>query len=479
MPLRARLWRRPARAFERAHARGAAALLRDRCWRRCSTSAAVRWATANRLSLYGLGIPPAQYEALAGGSDMREVLRSRRRAAGLRLQPRRQLLRLAGLRPVAMPRRGRARCRPICGASISTRVRARVDRVEVLNRSITEYLAGCPDASRDRYVLLDAQDWMTDAQLNALWAEITRTARPGARVIFRTAAEPSLLPGRLDPALLGALALRGGAVAGASPSATARRSTAASISTSSRADDERRRRVGRADGPHLSPAAAFLRFHAQILPAGARPPDRAARAAGRQPGARDRLRHGAQPGRARRAPIPTCTSSASTSPPRCSTRRAGVVERAGLAVDIRARPRRCHAFDPALLFGVPGFSRIFVSYSLSMIPGWQAVLARALGLAGAGRRTAHRRFRRPGAACRAGSAPACGGGSACSMSARVTNLEAELTLLGLRPARSPPSSGRTAATPNTRYLAAASTRPRSRRAWPLCRQGIGKRPGRC
>ena len=34
---------------------------------------------------------------------------------------------------------------------------------------------------------------------------------------------------------------------------------------------------------------------------------------------------------------------------------------------------------PALLFGVPGFSRIFVSYSLSMMPGWQAVLDRALG----------------------------------------------------------------------------------------------------
>jgi len=81
-------------------------------------------------------------------------------------------------------------------------VRARVDRVEVLNRSITEHLAGCADASRDRYVLLDAQDWMTDAQLNLLWSEITRTARPGARVIFRTAAEPSLLPGRVGPALL-------------------------------------------------------------------------------------------------------------------------------------------------------------------------------------------------------------------------------------------------------------------------------------
>ncbi len=41
---------------------------------------------------------------------------------------------------------------------------------------MTDYLAACPAASRDRYVLLDAQDWMTDAQLNALWAEITRTA---------------------------------------------------------------------------------------------------------------------------------------------------------------------------------------------------------------------------------------------------------------------------------------------------------------
>ena len=34
-------------------------------------------------------------------------------------------------------------------------------------------------------------------------------------------------------------------------------------------------------------------------------------------------------------------------------------------------------FDPALLFGVPGFSRIFISYSLSMIPGWRAVLDQA------------------------------------------------------------------------------------------------------
>jgi S-adenosylmethionine-diacylglycerol 3-amino-3-carboxypropyl transferase len=43
---------------------------------------------------------------------------------------------------------------------------------------------------------------MNDAQLNALWREITRTAKPGARVIFRTAAKPSLLPGRVAPEIL-------------------------------------------------------------------------------------------------------------------------------------------------------------------------------------------------------------------------------------------------------------------------------------
>jgi S-adenosylmethionine-diacylgycerolhomoserine-N-methlytransferase len=37
-------------------------------------------------------------------------------------------------------------------------------------------------------------------------------------------------------------------------------------------------------------------------------------------------------------------------------------------------------FDPALLFGVPGFSRIFIAYSLSMIPNWQSVIAQAYAL---------------------------------------------------------------------------------------------------
>ena len=76
-------------------------------------------------------------------------------------------------------------------------------RVAALNRSMTDVLAARAAASLDAYVLLDAQDWMTDDQLGALWQEITRTARPGARVIFRTGGADDILPGRVAPALLG------------------------------------------------------------------------------------------------------------------------------------------------------------------------------------------------------------------------------------------------------------------------------------
>jgi len=56
-----------------------------------------------------------------------------------------------------------------------------------------------------------------------------------------------------------------------------------------------------------------------------------------------------------------------------------VVEREGLAPYVRLARADAMTFDPALQFGVPGFSRIFLSYTLSMMPGWQAVLARSLG----------------------------------------------------------------------------------------------------
>ena len=55
-----------------------------------------------------------------------------------------------------------------------------------------------------------------------------------------------------------------------------------------------------------------------------------------------------------------------------------LVGRTGVAHRITLARADAKTFDPAWLFGVPGFSRIFLSYSLSMMPAWQAVLERAL-----------------------------------------------------------------------------------------------------
>jgi S-adenosylmethionine-diacylgycerolhomoserine-N-methlytransferase len=55
------------------------------------------------------------------------------------------------------------------------------------------------------------------------------------------------------------------------------------------------------------------------------------------------------------------------------------VAREGLAQRIVTARADATSFDPARLFAVSSFDRIFVSYALSMIPNWRDVLARASG----------------------------------------------------------------------------------------------------
>jgi S-adenosylmethionine-diacylglycerol 3-amino-3-carboxypropyl transferase len=163
----------------------------------------VRFLARQRSSLFGLGIPPAQYDKLAADAagDVIAVLRGRMRRMvcdfpiadnyfvwqafnrGYAPGPD------ASLPPYLMP-------------AHFADIAARADRVQAVNISLTSHLAQKPVAALDAYILLDAQDWMDDAQLTALWAQITRTARPGARVLFRTGGTADILPGRIPADLL-------------------------------------------------------------------------------------------------------------------------------------------------------------------------------------------------------------------------------------------------------------------------------------
>lgn len=161
----------------------------------------VRWLTDQPAALFGLGIPPAQFDALAGDQPMAQVLRRRLEKLACDFAVEDNYFAWQAFSR-GYGRNAEAPLPPYLQKANWNAVRARVDRVDVRHANLTEWLGTQADASLDRYVLLDAQDWMDDGQLNALWAQITRTARPGARVLFRTAGEPSILPGRVDDAVL-------------------------------------------------------------------------------------------------------------------------------------------------------------------------------------------------------------------------------------------------------------------------------------
>jgi len=163
----------------------------------------VRWLIDQPASLFGLGIPPAQYEALAGDDPrgIGAVLRGRleKLACDFDLSDNYFAWQAFGR---GYGEGADAPLPPYLRAANYALVCDRAERVEVRHQNFVEYLDSMPDGSLDRYILLDAQDWMTDAQLTRLWTAITRTAKPGARVLFRTAAAPTLLPGRVPDAIL-------------------------------------------------------------------------------------------------------------------------------------------------------------------------------------------------------------------------------------------------------------------------------------
>ena len=161
----------------------------------------IRWLTDQPASLFGLGIPPAQYDSLAGEAKMADVLKARleKLACDFDLKDNYFAWQAFGR---SYGQATDAPLPPYLQEAHYDAVRARAERVDVRHANMTDMLAASEHDSFDCYLFLDAQDWMTDEQLNDLWRQVTRTSRPGARVVFRTAAEETLLAGRVLPEIL-------------------------------------------------------------------------------------------------------------------------------------------------------------------------------------------------------------------------------------------------------------------------------------
>ena len=167
-------------------------------------SKAVKFITKSPLSLYALGIPPAQYDALVSSSngDAIHVLRERveRLACDFPMRDNYFAWQAFG-RGYDLDHREAV---PAYLQRDNYEVlKARLGQVSVHHDSLIDYLRRQPAQSLHRFVLLDSQDWMSAEQLATLWAEIDRTADSrDARVIFRTAGPDSPLASKLPPDLL-------------------------------------------------------------------------------------------------------------------------------------------------------------------------------------------------------------------------------------------------------------------------------------
>ncbi|MEY4879926.1 MAG: hypothetical protein RJB62_1395 [Pseudomonadota bacterium] len=165
----------------------------------------VKFLSRMPVSFYGLGIPPAQYDELvAAAADGNPVTTLRERVE-----------RLACDFPIAenyfawqafgrgYDTEARVAVPAYLRAENYETIKSRVNRVEVHHASMIDFLAAQPEGSLHRYVLLDAQDWMTPEIMTALWTQIDRSADPkDARVIFRTAGLESPLPKKIPAEIL-------------------------------------------------------------------------------------------------------------------------------------------------------------------------------------------------------------------------------------------------------------------------------------
>lgn len=146
------------------------------------------------VTMFGLGIPPQQYEELTkelgGDSSIIDLYRERVR-------------RLACDFPIgenyfawqAFARRYDTE-KQIAVPDYLKRenydwLRQSADKLSTRISSITDAITRRPKGAFDRFVFLDAQDWMDLGSITDLWTAIAEKGAPDSRVIFRTAGSKS------------------------------------------------------------------------------------------------------------------------------------------------------------------------------------------------------------------------------------------------------------------------------------------------
>jgi S-adenosylmethionine-diacylglycerol 3-amino-3-carboxypropyl transferase len=164
----------------------------------------IKFAGKLPVTLFGLGIPPQQFDELTReletGKTIIDVYRERVR-------------RLACDYPInenyfawqAFARKydteNRIAIPEYLKAENFERLKSNIGRLRTKIGSITDEIKTRPSGTFNRFVFLDAQDWMDTNALTELWSAIAEKGEPGSRIIFRTAGAESPIESRLPEQL--------------------------------------------------------------------------------------------------------------------------------------------------------------------------------------------------------------------------------------------------------------------------------------
>jgi len=155
------------------------------------------------LSVFSLGIPPQQYQAMkeeSGGNLLKLYYeRIRRLSCDYPIQENYFAWQAFSL---SYDHEKRQALPDYLKAEHYDNIKGQLNKVETHITSLITFLKEQPKHSLDRFIFLDAQDWMSNQVLTELWTEVARVGKAGSRIIFRTASIDSPLEKALPSELL-------------------------------------------------------------------------------------------------------------------------------------------------------------------------------------------------------------------------------------------------------------------------------------
>ncbi len=157
------------------------------------------------VTMFGLGIPPQQYvelkKDLSAGKTIIDIYRERVRRLACDYPIQENYFAWQAFARKYDTQHRKAVPEYLKGENYEV-LRSNSDRLTTKIGSVIDEINNSEKGTFDRFVFLDAQDWMNAGTMTDLWAAVAEKAEPGSRIIFRTAGAVSPLEINLPTELL-------------------------------------------------------------------------------------------------------------------------------------------------------------------------------------------------------------------------------------------------------------------------------------